>query len=58
MKKKLSGKGLGELDEGEDDDALAWIKRQKKRQKEIAEKKRKELEAMDNEVIEEYKAGN
>lgn len=58
LKKKLSGKGLGELDEGEDDDALAWIKRQKKRQKEIAEKKRKELEAMDNEVIEEYKAEN
>jgi len=58
LKKKLSGKGLGELGEDEDDDALAWIKRQKKRQKELAELKQKELEAMDNEVIEEYKSEN
>lgn len=58
MKKKLSGKGLSELGEDEDDDALAWIKRQKKRQKELAELKQKELEAMDNEVIEEYKSEN
>ncbi|OUM58068.1 hypothetical protein PIROE2DRAFT_21404 [Piromyces sp. E2] len=58
LKKKLTGKGLGELDEDENDDALSWIKRQKKRQKEIAEMKRKELEAMDNEIMEEYKSEN
>ncbi|ORX60071.1 SART-1 protein [Piromyces finnis] len=58
LKKKLTGKGLGELDDEENDDALSWIKRQKKRQKEIAEMKRKELEAMDNEVLEEYKSEN
>jgi len=37
---------------------LAWIKRQKKRQKELADMKRKQLEEMDNEIIEEYKSGN
>lgn len=58
LKKKLSGKGLGELEEGEDDDTLAWIKRQKKRQKELADMKRKQLEEMDKEVIEEYKSEN
>ncbi|ORY80094.1 SART-1 protein [Neocallimastix californiae] len=58
LKKKLSGKGLGEVEEGEDDDALAWIKRQKKRQKELADMKRKQLEEMDNEIIEEYKSEN
>lgn len=48
---------MGELDDDDNDDALSWIKRQKRRQKEIAEMKRKELETMDNEVMEEYKSG-
>lgn len=55
--RKLVGRGLGEADDNgikkeegapsEDIDNKAWIKRQKKRQKELAEKRARELEEAD-----------
>lgn len=46
------------MEDGEEDDALSWINKQKQKQKEIAELKRKQLEEMDREVVNEYKSEN
>ncbi|KAI9302411.1 SART-1 protein [Cunninghamella echinulata] len=43
---KLKGKGLADDDE-DDDSALAWIKKSRQREKQLAEQRAKELEAMD-----------
>ena len=40
---KLEGKGLGEVDENEED-TMTWVRKMKKRQKKLAEKMAKEME--------------
>ncbi|GAA6027292.1 hypothetical protein JCM8097_002565 [Rhodosporidiobolus ruineniae] len=62
LRKKLGGRGLGDAEvkeeEGADDggDTKAWIKRQKKRQKELAEKRAREQEEADRLAEEEERA--
>lgn len=43
---KLKGSTLGDAD-GDADDTLKWIKRSKKKEKELAKKRQEELEDMD-----------
>lgn len=43
---KLKGSTLGDAD-GDVDDTLKWIKRNKKKEKELARKRQQELESMD-----------
>jgi hypothetical protein len=50
---KLKGTTLGDA-EGEVDDMLKWIKRSKKKEKELARKRQLELEALDKMVQDEY----
>ena len=50
---KLKGATLGDA-EGEVDDTLKWIKRSKKKEKELAKKRQQELENMDKMIQEEY----
>ncbi|EMD31320.1 hypothetical protein CERSUDRAFT_119882 [Gelatoporia subvermispora B] len=50
---KLKGTTLGDAD-GAVDDTLKWIKRAKKREKELAKKRQEELENMDKVYQEEY----
>ncbi|KAG8756236.1 hypothetical protein FRC14_003251, partial [Serendipita sp. 396] len=50
---KLEGKTLGSL-ENDDGDTKAWIKKSKKIVKEIAKRRQKELEEMDNQFQESY----
>ncbi|KAI8988152.1 SART-1 protein [Mycotypha africana] len=45
---KLQGKGLGEADDEEDDSALNWIRKSRKIEKDLAARRAKELEDMDN----------
>ncbi|KAI7902716.1 SART-1 protein [Cokeromyces recurvatus] len=45
---KLQGKGLAEASDDEDESALAWIKKSRKRERELAARRAKELEEMDN----------
>jgi len=49
----LKGTTLGDAD-GDTDDTLKWIKRAKKREKELAKKRQEELDNMDKAVQEEY----
>ncbi|KAG8798027.1 hypothetical protein FRC17_007574, partial [Serendipita sp. 399] len=51
---KLEGRTLGAADENEDGDTKAWIKKSKKIVKEIAKRRQKELEEMDNQFQESY----
>ncbi|CAL1716230.1 unnamed protein product [Somion occarium] len=50
---KLKGATLGDA-EGDVDDTLKWIKRNKKREKELAKKRQEELESMDKAFQDEY----
>ena len=50
---KLKGATLGDAD-GDTDDTLKWIKRAKKKEKELARKLQEELENMDKVFQEEY----
>ena len=50
---KLKGATLGDT-EADVDDTLKWIKRAKKREKELAKKRQEELENMDKVFQEEY----
>ena len=50
---KLKGATLGDA-EGDVDDTLKWIKRAKKKEKELARKRQEELENMDKVFQEEY----
>lgn len=50
---KLKGATLGDA-EADVDDTLKWIKRSKKREKELARKRQEELESMDKMHEEEY----
>jgi len=49
----LRGTTLGDAD-ADTDDALKWIKKNKKREKELAKKRQAELESMDKVFQEEY----
>jgi U4/U6.U5 tri-snRNP-associated protein 1 len=49
----LRGSTLGDAD-ADTDDALKWIKKSKKREKELAKKRQAELESMDKVFQEEY----
>lgn len=49
----LKGATLGDAD-AETDDTLKWIKRNRKKQKELAKKRQEELESMDKMFQEEY----
>jgi len=49
----LKGATLGDAEE-DVDDTLKWIKRNKKREKELAKKRQLELESRDKEVQDEY----
>lgn len=49
----LKGTTLGDAD-GDTDDALKWIKKAKKREKELAKKRQEEMDNMDKVVQEEY----
>ncbi|RXW25546.1 hypothetical protein EST38_g317 [Candolleomyces aberdarensis] len=50
---KLKGATLGDA-EGEVDDTLKWIKRSKKKEKELAKKRQEEFERMDQAIQDEY----
>ena len=50
---KLKGTTLGDA-EGDVDDTLKWIKRSKKKEKELAMKRQQELENMDKIFQDEY----
>ncbi|KAI0684101.1 SART-1 protein [Cytidiella melzeri] len=50
---KLKGATLGDVEQ-DVDDTLKWIKRSKKKEKELAKKRQQELEAMDKMVQDEY----
>jgi U4/U6.U5 tri-snRNP-associated protein 1 len=45
---KLQGKGLGEASDEEDDSALNWIKKSRKRERDLAARRARELEEMDD----------
>jgi U4/U6.U5 tri-snRNP-associated protein 1 len=49
----LKGTTLGDADE-DTDDALKWIKKAKKREKELAKKREEEMDIMDKAVQDEY----
>jgi hypothetical protein len=49
----LKGTTLGDGD-GDTDDALKWIKRAKKREKELAKKRQEEMDNMDKAAQDEY----
>lgn len=49
----LKGATLGTAEE-DVDDTLKWIKRNKRKEKEMAAKRQKELESRDQEIQEEY----
>jgi U4/U6.U5 tri-snRNP-associated protein 1 len=53
---KLEGKGLGEVDDGDDLDAKSWLIKQKKRQKEIGKARKREQELAEAEAAAEYTA--
>jgi hypothetical protein len=49
----LKGATLGDAD-GDADDALKWIKKAKKKEKELAKKRREEMDNMDKAAQDEY----
>lgn len=49
----LKGATLGDAD-GDADDALKWIKKAKKREKELAKKRQEEMDNMDKAVQDDY----
>lgn len=49
----LKGTTLGDAN-GDTDDALKWIKRAKKREKELAKKRQEELDSADKAIQDEY----
>ena len=50
---RLKGATLGDAD-GDADDTLKWIKRSKKKEKELAKKRQEELESRDRAFQDEY----
>ena len=49
----MKGTTLGDVD-GHVDDTVKWIKRSKKKEKELARKRQEEFESMDKAIQEEY----
>ncbi|KAG1225588.1 hypothetical protein G6F35_003332 [Rhizopus arrhizus] len=45
---KLQGKGLGEASDDEDDSALNWVKKSRTRERDLAARRAREIEEMDN----------
>jgi U4/U6.U5 tri-snRNP-associated protein 1 len=58
LNEKLSGHTLGEAAQGENEDLKSWIKRTKKRERELATKRAQELELQDKQFQDEYTAGD
>ena len=52
MNASLKGTTLGE--DAEVDDTISWIKKSKKKSKELAKKQQAELEARDSEMLADY----
>lgn len=57
LNEKLSGHTLGEATQGENEDLKSWIKRIKKRERELATKRAEELEIQDQQFQTGYTAG-
>ena len=57
LNERLAGRTLGEADEGDDEDLKSWIKKTKKRERELAEKRAQELENQDQQFQNEYTSG-
>jgi U4/U6.U5 tri-snRNP-associated protein 1 len=57
LNEKLAGRTLGEADEEEETDLKAWIKKTKKRERELAAKRAQELENQDKLFQDEYTSG-
>ena len=58
LNEKLTGTTLADVIEGENDDLKAWIKKNKRRERELASKKAEELENQDKHFQEEYTSAN
>lgn len=58
LNERLAGRTLGEADEGDGEDLKSWIKKTKKRERELAEKRAQELENQDQQFQNEYTSGN
>jgi U4/U6.U5 tri-snRNP-associated protein 1 len=57
LNEKLSGQTLGQALEGENEDLRSWIKKTKKRERELAERRAQELENQDQQFQNEYTSG-
>ena len=57
LNERLAGRTLGEADEGDGEDLKSWIKKTKKRERELAEKRAQELENQDQQFQNEYTSG-
>ena len=57
LNERLAGRTLGEADEGDAEDLKSWIKKTKKRERELAEKRAQELENQDQQFQNEYTSG-
>jgi U4/U6.U5 tri-snRNP-associated protein 1 len=57
LNERLAGRTLGDAEEDESLDVKAWIKKSKKRERELAAKRAAELEQQDKEFQEEYTSG-
>jgi len=57
LNERLVGRTLGEANDDEPLDVKAWVKRSRKRQRELAAKRAAELEQQDKEFQEEYTSG-
>jgi hypothetical protein len=57
LNEKLSGKSLGAVEDGGDVDLKTWIKKTKKRERELAAKRKQESESQDKQHQDEYRAG-
>ena len=58
LNERLVGRTLGEADEGDVEDSKSWIKKTKKRERELAEKRAQELKNQDQQFQNEYTSGN
>ena len=57
LNERLAGRTLGQADEGDAEDLKSWIKKTKKHERELAEKRAQELENQDQQFQNEYTSG-